>query len=185
MKKTGKYHELAQCICINITNFDFTKEDEGHSIHVVKNDKTNKRVMHDFEIHFVELAKREKVGDIRLQKWMALFSSKSWEEMRKISEGDDIMSQVYNQAREIAMNETKRIEVENRERWIIDQNSIMHHAHEEGRLEGKLEGRLEGRLEGKLEMAAKMLLKNKPVDEIIEFTELTEEKINEIRKTLP
>ena len=83
------------------------------------------------------------------------------------------MSQVYNQAREIAMNETKRIEVENRERWIIDQNSIRHYEREQGKLEGKLG------------TAIKMLLKNKPIDEIIEFTELTEDKINEVKKTLP
>ena len=38
--------------------------------------------------------------------------------------------------------------------------------------------------ESREEMAKKMLLKNKPIDEIIEFTELTEKKIREIKKTL-
>ena len=33
------------------------------------------------------------------------------------------------------MNETKRIEVENRERWLIDQNSIAHYEREQGKLE--------------------------------------------------
>ena len=45
------------------------------------------------------------------------------------------MNQVYSQAREIAMNETKRIEVENRERWLIDQNSIRDYEREQGKLE--------------------------------------------------
>ena len=137
MKKNDRYADLAQCICINITAFDFTQEDDGHSKYVVKNDKTNERFMYDFEIHFVELPKREKVGDTRLQKWMALLSAKSWEEMARMAEGDDIMSQVYNQAREIAMNETKRIEVENRERWIIDHNSLMDDAEKRGEKRGE------------------------------------------------
>jgi len=59
--------------------------------------------------------------------------------MKRNAEGDEIMGQVHNQARQIAMNETKRIEVENRERWIIDQNSIRHYEREQGKLEGKLE----------------------------------------------
>ena len=49
------------------------------------------------------------------------------------------MIQVYNQARQIAMNETKRIEVENRERWIIDQNSIRYYEREQGKLEAQKE----------------------------------------------
>jgi len=36
----------------------------------------------------------------------------------------------------------------------------------------------------KLEMAGKMLLKNKPLDEIIDFTGLTEKKIRQLAKKL-
>jgi len=40
------------------------------------------------------------------------------------------------------------------------------------------------RKEEKKEMARKMLLKNKPISEIMEFTELTEKQIREIEKTI-
>ena len=139
LHKSERYKDLAKCICINIVAFDFTKEIDGHSMYVVKNAKTNTTFMEDFEMHFVELPKRAKVENERLQRWMALFSSKSWEEMEKNAKGDDVMERVYAQAREIALNETKRIEVENRERWLIDQNSLQSDAFEEGKLEGKLE----------------------------------------------
>ena len=43
MNKNDSYIDLAKCICINITTFDFTKEDDGHNKYVVKNDKTNER----------------------------------------------------------------------------------------------------------------------------------------------
>ncbi|SHL48337.1 conserved hypothetical protein (putative transposase or invertase), partial [Fibrobacter sp. UWH4] len=59
---------------------------------------------------------------------------------------------------------------------------------EEGRAEGREEGRAEGRAEGAdakaREMAKKMLEKNKPIEEIIEFTGLTESDILTIKATL-
>ena len=41
-----------------------------------------------------------------------------------------------------------------------------------------------GKLEQALEMAKKMLLKNKPIEEIVEFTELTEQEVKDIQKTV-
>ena len=46
------------------------------------------------------------------------------------------------------------------------------------------EERKEGKMEEKKEIAEKMLLKNKPISEIMEFTELTEKQIREIEKTI-
>ena len=65
-------------------------------------------------------------------------------------------------------------------------------AREEGRAEGREEGRAEGREEGRAEgealgtqqerekIAIKMIKVNKPLEEIMEFTELPIEKINEL-----
>ena len=54
----------------------------------------------------------------------------------------------------------------------------------EGRAEGKAQGIIEGRAEGerknKIETAKKMLAKGKQLDEIMEFTELTEEELKNI-----
>ena len=62
----------------------------------------------------------------------------------------------------------------------------------EGRAEGREEGRAEGRAEGRTEgadakareMAGKMLIKDKPIEEIIESTGLTESDILTIKATL-
>jgi predicted transposase/invertase (TIGR01784 family) len=177
LKKKGKYHQLAKCICINIVNFDFTKETEGHSKYVVKNDKTNERRMNDFEVYFVELPKREQVGDTRLQKWMALLSSQTWDEMKRNAEGDDIMRQVYNQVREIAMNETKRIEVENRELFLIGQNTIAKYEREQGIAEGKIEGIAEGILKANLATARRLLDMGISIEQVMKATELSENEI--------
>ena len=50
--------------------------------------------------------------------------------------------------------------------------------------EQRAEGLARGQEKKAIEMAAKMLLKDKSIDEIIEFTELTEEKIQAIKKNL-
>ena len=67
---------------------------------------------------------------------------------------------------------------------------------EEGRAEGRAEGRVEGRAEGRAEglteganakareMAKKMLQKNKPIEEIVEFTELSEAEVLSIKASL-
>jgi len=136
-------------------------------MYVVKNAKTNTTFMEDFEMHFVELPKRGKVDSERLQRWMALFSSKSWREMEQVAKGDDVMQRVYAQAREIALNETKRIEVELRERWLIDQNSLQSDAFDDGELSGKL-------------VTAKKLLElGVPIEQLVTATGLSDEEIRQ------
>jgi len=52
------------------------------------------------------------------------------------------------------------------------------------RAEGRAEGRVEGEKSKAIKMAAKMLSKNKPIDEIVEFTELTIEEIEELKNKM-
>gem|GEM_PF-2718687 len=139
--KSEKFKDLAKCICINITAFDYTGKKSGYSRSVIKDADTNEtyKGMDDLEIFFIELPKRDTVGDDRLQKWMTLLSSKSWEEMERNAKGDEIMTQVYEQAREIAQNESMRIAIHNREKFLIGQNSLKEEGREEGYLEAQKE----------------------------------------------
>jgi predicted transposase/invertase (TIGR01784 family) len=145
LKTNDPFTKLAKCICVNITDFDFTKTDTGYGRYVIKNAETNEilKGLDDLDIYFVELPKQDKVGDCRLRRWMALLSSNTWEEMENNSKGDEIMSQVYEQARTIAMNESKRIEVENPKMFLIGQNTLREQGKEEGREEERIEIALE------------------------------------------
>ncbi|MDD7498012.1 MAG: hypothetical protein PUK29_07110, partial [Fibrobacter sp.] len=58
------------------------------------------------------------------------------------------------------------------------------HARAEGLEEGRAEGRTEGADAKAREMAGKMLIKDKPIEEIVEFTGLTESDIFAIKATL-
>ena len=53
-----------------------------------------------------------------------------------------------------------------------------------GRAEGRAEGLTEGATAKARDMAKKMLQKNKPIEEIIEFTELSEAEILSIKASL-
>ena len=53
-------------------------------------------------------------------------------------------------------------------------------AREEGREEGRAEGQEQGREEIQKKIARKMLKANKSIDEIVEFTELSREQINQL-----
>ena len=48
----------------------------------------------------------------------------------------------------------------------------------------RFESRSEGKKEEKLEMAKKMMFKGKPIEEIMEFTELSEEEIKKLKKQI-
>ena len=80
------------------------------------------------------------------------------------------LREIYKQAREIAMNETLRIDIENREKFLHDQATMEWYA------------RLEGRLEGKLDVARRLLEMGMPIEQAIKATELSAE---EIQKHLP
>ena len=53
-----------------------------------------------------------------------------------------------------------------------------------GKVEGIREGKKEGKVEANIETAEKMILKDKPLAEIIEFSGLTEKKIRQLAKKL-
>lgn len=69
-----------------------------------------------------------------------------------------------------------------KQKW--DNKNVMDYAVAQGKLQGKLQGELQGRLEGELkakrEMAAKLLAKNTPIEEIIELTGLSKEEIESL-----
>ena len=100
---------------------------------------------------------------------------------------------VRNVAFESAVCKYKQLTADERIRMIAEENekawkdrqAEIKYAMEEGIQKGRTEGRAEGRAEGKhnreIEIAKKMLLKNKNIEEIIDFTDLTKEVIEKLR----
>ena len=70
--------------------------------------------------------------------------------------------------------------LESRAGFLRDVDAKMYVSKEEGREEGREEGKEEGKKQEKIEIAKKMKLKNKPIEEIIEFTGLSKEEIEQL-----
>ena len=51
---------------------------------------------------------------------------------------------------------------------------------ETAKQDGKVEGKVEGKIEEKIEIARKMKVKEKPVEEIVEYTGLSAEEIEKL-----
>ena len=69
-----------------------------------------------------------------------------------------------------------------REKKIRDDITNMEGARREGKEEGIKEGEVKGKKKKALEIARKMILKNIPIEEIMEITELTKEEIEKLQK---
>ena len=81
--------------------------------------------------------------------------------MKGLPSGDDFVSEVDNFIKEVKIKEEERVS-------YMTYEMKMREAHDDGREEMAIS------------MAIKMLRKNKPLEEIMEFTELTKERIEEI-----
>ena len=83
--------------------------------------------------------------------------------------------------KQLTADERIRMIAENEEKAWKDRQAEIKYAKEEGKAEGRAEGRAEGIYNQKIEIAKKMLLKNKNIEEIIDFTDLTKEEIEKLR----
>ena len=83
--------------------------------------------------------------------------------------------------KQLTADERIRMIAENEEKAWKDRQAELDYAMDEGMQKGIQKGRVEGRYNQKIEIAKKMLLKNKNIEEIIDFTDLTKEVIEKLR----
>ena len=84
---------------------------------------------------------------------------------------------VLNVLNVMNFNTAEREAYENHLKWLMVEINTIKKAKAYAKAEGKAEGRIEGELKKAKTMAAKMLKKNMPLKEIMEFTELSVKEI--------
>lgn len=170
---TGQgYSELPRTIIISI--IDFVQFDcvEYHSFfqplevtrHTLLSDKMG--------FHFFELPKLP--DDINQENmllvWLSLFKADTEEELKKIKEMEvPVMSQAINAYYTITASSEFREKERLREKARHDEAQALYNA------------RREAKREEKFEIARKLIMRNRPVDEIEEDTGLTYEEIEHLR----
>ena len=106
--------------------------------------------MKDLSLHFLEIPKFQKKEHMtRIERWLAMFSKKlTFKEKEAIARKDPIMKDVIDSYDLFFSDDKERHNYINREMEILDYNSSIKSATDEGRKEGREEGIKQGIQQG-------------------------------------
>jgi predicted transposase/invertase (TIGR01784 family) len=193
--KSGKsFDELRKTIVISLIDFNYFKDpkkQERYHRRIGLCDLDTKQIYEQtdgLELQFVELKKfKNKFSEIptTLERWIAFLNKAheySKDNLPKELSGDEDIKNAMEQLEVMYFNEVEKEHYESQEKKYMD--NLAYEKQEQLRKEQeqqKIEkAEQKGKLEGKLELAKKMKAKGKSIDEIIEFTDLTIEQIDNL-----
>ena len=124
------------------------------------------------------LGKLPQVADgTELYDWAKFIAADTEEELEMIAQRNPQVGKAIVKLRELSADERARDMLERREKARRDIAAMMGDAINQGRAEGRAEGRTEGRAEERINFARKLLKRNSPIEDVIEYTGLTHEEI--------
>ena len=200
LDRGDEYAELVDSITINILGYNLFDHPAYHSNFTMM-ERERKEILTDkCAIHFLELMKtRENTNtDDGLMQWLRLIDAETKEEL-------DMLDQVGTEPIKKAVYTVYQMSADEKMRYLeeqdfiatLDYNSQIGAARRsglakgrvegraegkvEGRAEGKVEGRAEGRAEEKIALAQKLLIRGRPMDEIVEDTGLSLADVEALR----
>ena len=141
-------------------------------------------------MHVLEIPKiddNEMLKD-ELVQWLRFIKEPENERVKKFMKENKYLEQARRELEHLSGDPDFKRLLESRAGFLRDVDTKLHVAREEGKEEGKEEGREEGKEEGReegkrqkqIEIAKKMKLKDKPIEEIIDFTGLSKEDIENL-----
>ena len=199
-----EYKKLKKSVVIFITNFNKYETNTYHNVAKMRFEKINKDEYVDMgykeeeqignkyiEFHVIELPKFIKKNpgvEKRLEQWLWLIVGRkekvemAVKENKNVKKADKVLERISKDPKERERYEAI-LKAEFNQK--ISNQKFMDKGIIEGEARGKIIGREEGKKEGEkqkqIEIAKKMLNKNKPIEEIMEFTGLTKEETNELK----
>jgi predicted transposase/invertase (TIGR01784 family) len=186
LNKGEDYQKLPNVIAVNIVDFDFPAEGDVHTCFHLREDTNPSLILTDaLEIHFVNMVKWRKradndIANDPLHRWLVWFDAKSPRELVEEVKCMDSAIMAANEKQEyITQDWEERDLYRRRQMAIMDYNSGINYARQEGLREGEQKGE-----ENKAtEIARKALAEKLPVDVIQKITGLDMETIHVIAKT--
>ena len=192
------YINCKKVIVINILNFNYYKRNSYHSIARMKFEKNNQEEYVDMgyenedeyatdyiEMHIIELQKFKKKNpkiDTKLEQWLWLFVGGEEEKMRRIGKKNKEIEKIDKKLASMSLSREERNNYEFRRKAILDEISAIDYATKKGLAQGIEQGIEQGARSEKKKIAKEMLKKNMDIKLIMELTNLTKEKIEELRK---
>ena len=194
--KRGEKYKPKPTIQINICKKSIIKEKELISKYGILNYSTGKphAFGNDLNIYLVELDKVNKgeynvgISD-RLLKHFNMFNADSYEKLNEIAKGDELFMTISECLQDF-LNDEETKKLFDHDLWTARENQEegekrgLIKGRRQGRRQGRKQGLLQGKLEKQLEIAKKMLLANKPIEEVITFTELSKNDVLNLKKQL-
>lgn len=159
------YSELRPAITINILVFELLPQGEPVAMYSIYNIENGDRLNNDMGIYFIELPKYAKKPkkpfreSSKMERWLAYFANKMTDQEREeLAMIDPAIKEAMEAERIFMSDPDTYLRYVNRQIAIMDFNTNMKHAREEGQAEGRAEGRVEGRAEGENQLARLMTL---------------------------
>ena len=158
---------------------------EYHNRYFLYDKNTSSTFTDLLEIDILEYKKVLEKDKSDLATWLRFLNTDDKEELDKMAVRNAAFESAVCKYMELTEDEAIRMLAEENEKAWKDRQAELDYAMDEGMQKGIQKGRAEGRVEGKhnreIEIAKKMLLKNKNIEEIIDFTDLTKEEIEKLR----
>ncbi len=180
------YSVLKPTISILITDYKVPKLKHIAKYHTKWNlreeEFSNLILTNDIEMHVLEIPKiddNEMLKD-ELVQWLRFIKEPENERVRKFMKENKYLEQARRELEHLSGDPDFKRLLESRAGFLRDVDTKLHVAREEGKEEGKEEGREEGKRQKQIEIAKKMKLKDKPIEEIIDFTGLSKEDIENL-----
>ena len=182
MVKGKQYKDLNKVIIISILDYNLINLPEYITKTIRVADKNREyEINNKVVFYYIELKKfREENPDMKepINQWLSFIDMEKgdWLEMAK-KENKEIEEAVEEYETLTGDALVKRL-AEIRLMSELEENSAL----ETAKNEGKEEGKEEGKIQEKIETAKKLLKLKMPIEQILEVTELTKEKVIEIQK---
>ena len=179
LKKKGEYKENKRVITINIVNFDMFKEGPYHEKIELRREYKNILLTNKLEIHFIQLSKFLKEGqeekDKKMWQWLTFICDKNRKEVERVMKENKEIEKANEELEYLTGDDAVRRIAFLREKAERDYISNMSGAREEGIEEGEKKKTIE--------IAKEMLAKGIEIELIKEITKLSEEELENIKKS--
>ena len=191
LKVAEDYSKLSKAIGIHILNFTSIPEvKKYHNVFHISEKETGLLYFKDLELHTIELKKfsnnsNEELADIVfkvknvLDMWLAFLTRNDLLIADNLPKelNDPNLKKAINVLNVMNFTPEEREAYEDHLKWLrIEANTIRNYE-QRGEVRGRAEGKAEGEKKKSIDIAKKMLARNKSIEEIMEFTELTAEEI--------
>lgn len=140
--KGDNYSSLNKTITINLVDFNFLDSERFHTYYHLYEDESKSKLTDIMEIHFIELKKfkdgNKDLND-KLHKWVSFFNDPSDEEVTHMAEMDKDIRKAKDILSLISSDKEVQQLAEMREKALLDYNSNISGAREEGEAKGRAE----------------------------------------------